>query len=239
MLGISTLRIVVTVSLFPDQLAVVSDAGHWQLQLAPGRSTEIFDMIDGDLNTLLQARHTLDGFQVTVLPQSPVLIHSLSGLHMRLLLHKKKGFEGQDVLKVLHTPHFSAGLHLKLPVVPHIACANLTQQVQQGLADSMAIKYIPARILLADCACACTESASACALQVDAKPNHEEGEVINIFAIASGHMYERLQKIMMLSVLKHTKSKVKFWLIKNYMSPEMKLTMPLMAKEYGFEVWNP
>jgi len=49
-------------------------------------------------------------------------------------------------------------------------------------------------------------------------------------------MYERLQKIMILSVLKHTKTKVKFWLIKNYMSPEMKATMPIMAKEYGFEV---
>lgn len=60
--------------------------------------------------------------------------------------------------------------------------------------------------------------------------------MINIFSIASGHMYERLQKIMMLSVLKHTKSRVKFWLIKNYMSPEMKAIMPIMAEEYGFEV---
>ena len=49
-------------------------------------------------------------------------------------------------------------------------------------------------------------------------------------------MYERLQKIMMLSVLRHTKSKVKFWLIKNYMSPQMREVMPLMAKEHGFEV---
>jgi hypothetical protein len=63
-----------------------------------------------------------------------------------------------------------------------------------------------------------------------------EGEVINIFSIASGHMYERLQKIMMLSVLRHTTSKVKFWLIKNYMSPEMKRMLPLMAEKYGFEV---
>lgn len=63
-----------------------------------------------------------------------------------------------------------------------------------------------------------------------------EGDVINIFSIASGHMYERLQKIMILSVLQHTKSKVKFWLIKNYMSPEMKTFMPIMAKEYDFEV---
>lgn len=30
---------------------------------------------------------------------------------------------------------------------------------------------------------------------------------INIFTVASGHMYERLQKIMILSVIKNTKSK--------------------------------
>jgi hypothetical protein len=63
-----------------------------------------------------------------------------------------------------------------------------------------------------------------------------EGDVVNIFTIASGHMYERLQKIMMLSVLRHTTAKVKFWLIKNYMSPEMQSVMPLMAAQYGFEV---
>jgi len=48
------------------------------------------------------------------------------------------------------------------------------------------------------------------------------GDVINVFTVASGHMYERLQKIMVLSVLKNTKSRVKFWFIKNYMSPQHK-----------------
>lgn len=31
--------------------------------------------------------------------------------------------------------------------------------------------------------------------------------VINVFTVATGHMYERLQKIMMLSVIKNTKSR--------------------------------
>lgn len=30
---------------------------------------------------------------------------------------------------------------------------------------------------------------------------------INVFTVASGHMYERLQKIMILSVIKNTKAK--------------------------------
>ena len=34
-------------------------------------------------------------------------------------------------------------------------------------------------------------------------------DVINVFTIASGHMYERLQKIMFLSVVKNTKRSVR------------------------------
>ncbi len=32
-------------------------------------------------------------------------------------------------------------------------------------------------------------------------------DTINVFTVASGHMYERLQKIMILSVIKNTKSR--------------------------------
>lgn len=62
-------------------------------------------------------------------------------------------------------------------------------------------------------------------------------ETINIFSIASGHLYERFlryqlicdiidisnDRIMMLSVLKHTKNPVKFWFLKNYLSPQFKV----------------
>lgn len=63
----------------------------------------------------------------------------------------------------------------------------------------------------------------------------DPNEPINVFTVASGHMYERLQKIMMLSVIKNTKSKVKFWIIKNYISPDHKRVIPAMAAHYGFE----
>eukprot|EP00210_Caulerpa_lentillifera_P000666 g643.t1 len=57
---------------------------------------------------------------------------------------------------------------------------------------------------------------------------------VHIFTIASGHMYERLQKIMILSVLKNTNSCVKFWFIKNYMSPQIKNFLPHFARKYNF-----
>lgn len=61
------------------------------------------------------------------------------------------------------------------------------------------------------------------------------GETINIFSLASGHLYERFMKLMMLSVLKNTNNPVKFWFLKNCMSPQMQEFLPYMAAEYGFE----
>ncbi|XP_071798762.1 UDP-glucose:glycoprotein glucosyltransferase 1-like isoform X1 [Asterias amurensis] len=63
----------------------------------------------------------------------------------------------------------------------------------------------------------------------------EQDKTLNIFSIASGHLYERFLRIMMMSVLKHTKSPVKFWFLKNYLSPTFKEFIPSMAAEYGFE----
>uniref|UniRef100_A0A671L7K7 UDP-glucose ceramide glucosyltransferase-like 1 n=1 Tax=Sinocyclocheilus anshuiensis TaxID=1608454 RepID=A0A671L7K7_9TELE len=67
------------------------------------------------------------------------------------------------------------------------------------------------------------------------EPKQEKDDVINIFSVASGHLYERFLRIMMLSVLKHTKTPVKFWFLKNYLSPTFKEFIPYMAEKYGFQ----
>lgn len=58
---------------------------------------------------------------------------------------------------------------------------------------------------------------------------------INIFSVASGHLYERMLNIMMVSVMKHTKHTVKFWFIEQFLSPSFKDFIPHLAAEYGFE----
>jgi UDP-glucose:glycoprotein glucosyltransferase len=58
---------------------------------------------------------------------------------------------------------------------------------------------------------------------------------INIFTVASGKLYERFASIMVLSVLKHTNSTVKFWFIENFLSPSFLEFLPHFAEEYGFE----
>jgi UDP-glucose:glycoprotein glucosyltransferase len=46
---------------------------------------------------------------------------------------------------------------------------------------------------------------------------------INVFSVASGHLYERMLRIMILSVLKNTKHSVKFWFIEDFLSPLFKV----------------
>lgn len=41
--------------------------------------------------------------------------------------------------------------------------------------------------------------------------------------------------LMMVSVMRHTKSTVKFWFIQNFLSPSFRAFIPHMAREYGFD----
>ncbi|KAI8067868.1 UDP-glucose:glycoprotein glucosyltransferase-domain-containing protein [Gongronella butleri] len=72
-----------------------------------------------------------------------------------------------------------------------------------------------------------------------APKDHAEGARkqadINIFSVASGHLYERFLAIMTASVMKHTDSTVKFWFIENFLSPSFKDFLPELANSYGFE----
>ncbi|KAI0475174.1 UDP-glucose:glycoprotein glucosyltransferase [Xylariaceae sp. FL0804] len=71
-----------------------------------------------------------------------------------------------------------------------------------------------------------------------AKPKSLSAEThadINIFSVASGHLYERMLNIMMLSVMKNTNHTVKFWFIEQFLSPSFKEFIPSMAEEYGFK----
>lgn len=68
--------------------------------------------------------------------------------------------------------------------------------------------------------------------QPSAEPEHAE---INIFSVASGHLYERMLNIMMVSVMRNTKHSVKFWFIEQFLSPSFKAFIPHMAEQYGFK----
>jgi len=72
--------------------------------------------------------------------------------------------------------------------------------------------------------------------QAPSPVSSDKNETIHVFSLATGHMYERLLRIMMLSVTKRTSSPVKFWLFENYLSPTFKASAAAMSQEYGFEL---
>ncbi|PTU25160.1 hypothetical protein P175DRAFT_0490224 [Aspergillus ochraceoroseus IBT 24754] len=69
---------------------------------------------------------------------------------------------------------------------------------------------------------------------VGSKSSSEKNADINIFSVASGHLYERMLNIMMVSVMRNTKHTVKFWFIEQFLSPSFKSFLPHLAEEYGF-----
>ena len=67
-----------------------------------------------------------------------------------------------------------------------------------------------------------------------AAPAQQQAE-INIFSVASGHLYERMLNIMMVSVMRHTRHTVKFWFIEQFLSPSFKASLPHLASHYKFD----
>ena len=68
-----------------------------------------------------------------------------------------------------------------------------------------------------------------------AASRNADDDKVHVFSLASGHLYERFLKIMMQSVVERTSRKVKFWLLKNFLSPAFMGFLPQMAAAVGFE----
>ena len=70
----------------------------------------------------------------------------------------------------------------------------------------------------------------------DVNKNNGNDDTVHVFSLATGHLYERFLKIMILSVTKRTSTKVKFWLFENFLSPSFKASAFAMAEEIGCEI---
>ncbi|KAJ9506734.1 hypothetical protein QJQ45_009422, partial [Haematococcus lacustris] len=186
--------------------------GRWELSLAPGRTQELYQLQGKDsaavAGTALEAVGSQEGIS------TQVVVSSLKGRHMILRVRKRAGKEQEDVL--LAAGEAKEGLH----------SSRQGSLAEGGHGEYDEYEYDD------DGQVAARRKPDASALATSHKPG---GSVINVFTVASGHMYERLQKIMILSVLNNTRSRVKFWFISNYMSPHHKRVIPLMAQHFGFE----
>eukprot|EP00257_Ricinus_communis_P021573 XP_015581097.1 UDP-glucose:glycoprotein glucosyltransferase isoform X1 [Ricinus communis] len=175
--------------------------GVWYLQLAPGRSSELYVLKeDGaeSLDKLLSKRITINDFR---------------GKVVHLEVAKKKGMEHE---KLLVPSDDDNHMHRNKKGTHNSWNSNLLKWAS-GFIGGNGLAKKNENVL------------------VEHAKGSRRGKPINIFSIASGHLYERFLKIMILSVLKNTQRPVKFWFIKNYLSPQFKDVIPCMAQEYGFE----
>jgi Glucosyltransferase 24/UDP-glucose:Glycoprotein Glucosyltransferase/Thioredoxin-like domain len=184
--------------------------GRWRLQLAPGRSKEIYNIQHIETFSIFgaQAATGKATFSSDKSGQIFVLVDSLVGARDTLLRVKRKA--GMDGIPLLDPGNSSP-----------------RGRIRQSVGDR--VSRMVERLYRAS--------------EAD-RPDFGSGkgsattqvESINIFSVASGHLYERFLKIMMLSATKHASVPVKFWLLENYLSPSFKKIVPLFAAEHGFEV---
>jgi UDP-glucose:glycoprotein glucosyltransferase len=153
-----------------------------------------------------------NGYDPAVQDESTeIALMSFRGATLFPRLSRKPGMEEEDVLEASKT-----------------AVENLADQAdkllaQAGVAGAQASKYLHKATKIGS------------SLLPGSSKNAGGHADINIFSVASGHLYERMLNIMMVSVMKHTKHTVKFWFIEQFLSPSFKSFLPALAAEYGFK----
>ncbi|TKY86670.1 hypothetical protein EX895_004310 [Sporisorium graminicola] len=186
--------------------------GLWRLRIRGGRSDELYEMqsVGGE---------GWNSPPVEVTGEHLVL-DTLSGLTLYPRVAKRRGKEREELLEELD----AQGRPIKKQ-------RGSAVRAEGGLAASAGQMFLSAKDKVASLA---RSVASGTASPSSAATTRAHAD-INIFTVASGHLYERMTYIMILSVLKHTTSSVKFWFIENFLSPSFKEFIPHLAAEYGFE----
>lgn len=187
--------------------------GVWQLRLRKGRSQDIYN-ISKAIGT--ESRSS------TATPT--VVLDTFDGKNVRMAVQRNPGMETAELYA---DPDAAAAADANEEVAPAAAAEVAEKKDASSSSSSM---WSSLKSLIG------TEEKEIMPINLDPLAAKDRaGETINVFSLASGHLYERFLKIMMLSVLKSTNNPVKFWFLKNCMSPQLQQFLPYMAKKYGFE----
>ncbi|CAA0841506.1 UDP-glucose\\x3aglycoprotein glucosyltransferase [Striga hermonthica] len=188
---------------------VMANLGYWQMKVLPG--VWYLRLAPGRSSELYLMKEDSDGNEGTSLLKR-ITIDDLRGKVVHMEVIKKKGMEQEKLLVPVDEDGHSSG-----------------KKGAENIWNSNILKWASGFIGKKD------HSKKGENNSLESGNGGRRGKKINIFSVASGHLYERFLKIMILSVLKNTDRPVKFWFIKNYLSPQFKDVIPHMAKHYGFE----
>nr|AIG55512.1 secreted protein [Thraustotheca clavata] len=160
--------------------------GVWQLELAKGRATELYHMIEADEPT----------------QQTRIIVHDFLSAITQLKVKKRPG---QEYSRLLDEPE--------------------GQKSNDKKEDEEDQSYWKSLL-----------SWGSGTKQVKPVADTRQGETIHVFSVATGHLYERMLKLMMLSVMKRTQNPVTFWLLENFLSPDFKNSVPALQAKFGMDI---
>ncbi|TMW66272.1 hypothetical protein Poli38472_004037 [Pythium oligandrum] len=184
--------------------------GVWALHLARGRAIELFEIVSFETDESL--------------PSMDIIVGNFGSRIEQLLVRKRPGMEEEELLAPTDgsktekasdveaiSPDAGAIGSYWNSMLSMFGKKGATKQQEQAANDSAVVP---------------TTGANA----------GRTGETIHVFSLASGHLYERFVKIMMLSVLKRTKNPVTFWLLENFLSPDFKHSIPALREKFGMDI---
>lgn len=215
-------------AVYTSDTLVMNNLGYFQLQanqpglfkivLAPGRASSLYVIS-------LPGEQKVDSNGDILLP---VAVRSFADYVIRLNVEKRKGMEHMSLLDM--SDALNSDRNLEGETVDTVK--KVWNKLSNIWKESDTAKGSDSVSLNSD-----GEGVSSDVVSTRRVWRDDE-ERIHVFSLATGHMYERLLRIMMLSVVKRSSMPVKFWLFENYLSPTFKENAEWMSKEYGFEVFT-
>jgi UDP-glucose:glycoprotein glucosyltransferase len=186
--------------------------GAWELALAEGRGRDLFEIAPSDSSSGEEEHASKDEASSAVVSQA-VAVSSFYDANTVLRVRKRAGKENSELLEKLN-PDGSSASSDELASVDVSASGGLMAKASASIGNMF--------------------KSNGGSVSSVGKPGGND--TIHVFSLATGHLYERFLKIMMLSVVKRASMPVKFWLLENFLSPSFKDSADAMAREYGFEV---
>ena len=240
---------------------VMQNLGYWQLKaaspgvfgvsLAPGRGADLFDIVassgvtgagggrgGGYAHIQMGRRGDAAGAVVPLPAGLSVVVRDFTGPITQLTVRKRAGKEAVPLLAPVGAPASDVDAEVEVAVDAAAAAASsggvLSSLSRRLFGGSDAAKAAATHATGAPSSHAPLVHVNATAAGsagVDTRPP------LHVFSLASGHLYERFLKIMMLSASKRTPGhRITFWLLENTLSPAFKRAIPALTTAHNFDV---
>ncbi len=197
-------------------LQLQAGPGVWRLATAPGASSELYEILpgtrDGGEGQHQQQQQQQHQQHALAKGEKLITIRDFCGQVERLETRKRPGREKEQLLDSLEEAVKGGGGGEGAAPQRKAAVKGPPQSVWEALQGA-----------LEEIVYGGTPPAPASA-----------NETIHVFSLASGALYERFLMLMCKTVTKASSQPIKVWIIENFLSPEFKRNIPVLAQHYGF-----